>query len=121
MKKFTLPPLAAILLCSACAGVAAPRERFANSQGELRAAEAVGADKIPKAALHLQLAREEIAQAKAQMDAGDNERADYTLRRAHADAALATALAQSEPLQERAAAAKKELEKIKPQTSQSAQ
>jgi len=58
-----------------------------------RSAREVGAESAPQAALHLKLADEEIARAKALIKDGDNERAEYTLVRAKADAELALSLA----------------------------
>ena len=52
----------------------------------------MGAESSPQAALHLKLANEEIAKAKALIN-NDNERAQYTLIRAKADAELALSLA----------------------------
>ena len=48
------------------------------------------------AQLNLKLADEEIEAAKAQMKQGDNQRAEYILLRAKADAELALALAREQ-------------------------
>jgi hypothetical protein len=77
----------------ACGGVAAPHEHMAQTEAAARAATEVGAKDAPQAALHLKLAQEEIAKAKALMGDGDNKRADFVLTRAKADAELAVALA----------------------------
>jgi hypothetical protein len=69
----------------------------------------IGAKDSPQAALHLKRAQDEIADAKRLMDDGENERADYTLLRAKADADLALALAKENSAQE---AAKKLAEQI---------
>ena len=55
-------------------------------------AEEVGAEDVPKAALQLQLAREEIANAKSLVVEGANESAHYQALRASNDADLAIAL-----------------------------
>jgi len=88
-----LVPVAAML--GACASYPAPTERMARSQSAVRAAEEVGGQSDPHAALYLQLAQEELAQAKQLMNDGDNRRADYLLLRSDADAELAIALTRS--------------------------
>jgi hypothetical protein len=83
----------AALAVAACASHPAPVDQMASAEGAARAAQEVGADTNPTAQLHLRLAREEIARAHTFMDQGDNERADFTLLRARADADLALELA----------------------------
>ena len=78
---------------TACGGYAVPTERMVSSEAALRGAQEVGAQNVPQAALHLRLAEEQITKAKALINDGDNERADYVLLRAKADAELALALA----------------------------
>src|SRR5882757_3806873 len=85
---FVLSPLAV-----ACGGYPIPTERMVASESALRGAQEVGAQNVPQAALHLRLAEEQIQKAKALINDGDNERADYVLLRAKADAELALALA----------------------------
>jgi hypothetical protein len=77
----------------ACGGYAVPTERMVSAESAARGAQEVGAPNAPQAALHLRLAQEEIASAKTLIGNGDNERADYVLIRAKADAELALALA----------------------------
>ena len=90
-----------------------PQARLTASQAALRAAETVGADKVPPAALHLQLAREQIEKAEALVKVGDNCGADRLLQRAEADAELAVALAQEAPLRDQAQQALDKLEEFK--------
>src|SRR5262245_39854246 len=91
---FVLPALtAAIIATVGCASAAPPNERLASSEAALRGAQEVGAQTVPEASLHLKLAQEQIAQAKALMSDGENERAGSVLDRAKADAELALALA----------------------------
>ena len=114
MKKTASVALAALGLMAGCAGVAAPTKHLADAQGDLRAAETVGADNVPKAALHLQLAREELDKAKHLMDNNKNEQAEFMLRRAEADSALAIVLSKNLPLEEKAKAIQDQLEQLKP-------
>ncbi|HEX3697695.1 MAG TPA: DUF4398 domain-containing protein [Polyangia bacterium] len=65
-----------------------------QSSASIRAAEEVGATHVPQAALHLQLAKEQFAAAKAERS--DKDRAGRLLARAQVDAELALALARTE-------------------------
>jgi len=66
---------------------------MAEAEAASRSAREVGADSQPAAKLKVTLADEQIAEAKARIAKGDNERATYLLVRARADAELALALA----------------------------
>jgi hypothetical protein len=83
--------LALVALATLTACATAPL-RSESTTSEIRAAEEVGAPDVPNAALHLQLAKEELATAEALAAKGDEEKADSMLERAHADAELAVAL-----------------------------
>jgi hypothetical protein len=63
-----------------------------DSTSGIRAAEEVGADDIPRASLHLQLAKEELQKAQALSKDGEPEQAESMLLRAEADAELAVVL-----------------------------
>jgi hypothetical protein len=83
----------AALLAAGCASYPAPTEHLASAMAATRAAQEVGVARVPQAQLHLKLAEDQIAQAKALMEDGKNERADYMTLRAYNDATLAMALA----------------------------
>ena len=68
-----------------------PTQRMADTLAAMRAAEEVGANGNPQGQLHLRLAQEELRNAKTLVDSNDNQRADYVLLRAKADAELALA------------------------------
>jgi TolA-binding protein len=70
-----------------------PKQPMADAESASRSAREVGADTQPAAKLKVTLADEQIAEAKAKIADGDNERATYLLIRARADAELALALA----------------------------
>ena len=74
---------------SGCAS--APLRTEASSSG-IRAAEEVGAAKVPQASLHLQLAKEELELAKGLAEKGEKEKAASMVLRAEADAELAVML-----------------------------
>lgn len=80
------------------------------STSGIRAAEAVGAANVPRAALHLQLAREELAQAVKLEAADEKEQGASLLLRAQADAELALALSREVAERNEATAA---LEKVR--------
>lgn len=70
-----------------------PSDRLASAEAASRSARELGAEREPKAALHLKLAQEQIDAAKKLMTEGDNRRADLVLQRAGADAELSVMLA----------------------------
>jgi hypothetical protein len=67
-----------------------------GSTSGIRAAEEVGAADVPRASLHLQLAKEELERAKVMSENGDDAQAESMLLRAEADAELAVALSREE-------------------------
>ena len=71
----------------ACGGAAVPQDALTAAQADVKGAEVGGASEIPKAALYLKLAKDQIAIAQKQISDGDNESAARTLDRAQADAA----------------------------------
>jgi hypothetical protein len=90
------------LTAAACGGAQLNQARVAEVQSSVRAAEAVGANDQPRAALHLQLARDEMAEARRLADDGEEENAALVLERARVDAELAMQLAKTEQEQEKA-------------------
>jgi hypothetical protein len=92
-----------LLLAGGCA--ANPGLRTEASTSGIRAAEEVGASKVPQAALHLQLAKEELEHAKGLAASGERERASSLLLRAEADAELAVALSREQAEKSEALAA----------------
>lgn len=100
----------------ACAAAPPPTHKLSDSKAAVRAAEEVGAGEAPQAALHLKLARDQIASAERLMRDDENEDARYMLERAEADAELAIALAKAAG--ERAAAedAMRKVERLKRQS-----
>ena len=67
-----------------------------SSTSAIRSAEESGAGSVPRAALHLQFAKEEMAAAKDLNEKGDKDMANSWLLRAEADAEMAVALSQAE-------------------------
>ena len=90
-----------------------PSDRLATAEAASRSARELGADKDPKAALHLKLAQEQIDQAKRLMTDGDNKRADLVLQRASSDAELSVMLAKENNASSEAAKAKEKVTQMK--------
>jgi hypothetical protein len=87
----------AVLLGAACATAnVGTNEKAERSSAAIRAAEEVGATHNPKAALHLQLAKEQFEHAQRLTAPKDQDRAEGLLMRAQADAELSLALARTE-------------------------
>jgi hypothetical protein len=105
MRK-TLLAAALAVLGSACAAkrvtAEPPTERLAESQATLRAAEQVGAARVPEAATYLGFAQQQVVAAQQLMSEGRYGAADLQLRQAAADAELALALARAVPLENEA-------------------
>ena len=97
----------------ACATTQPSGDRLASSRAAIRAAESAGAENLPAAALHLQLAREQVELGEKLLRARDLNRAKFTLMRSEADAELALALAQEAPLRQRAKQATEEVQTYK--------
>jgi hypothetical protein len=75
---------------------------LASAIAATRGAEEAGASQVPRAALQLKLAKEQIAQSRQMMEDGENERADFMTLRAYNDAELALAMAREDAARRRA-------------------
>jgi hypothetical protein len=93
-------------------GYPEPRNQLTASEAAVRAAEVAGAQNGPQSALHLKLAREQVESGRALIQDGENERAEWMLRRAQSDADLALAVATEEARRKQAAAAKAGLDQL---------
>lgn len=100
--KSALSALSIVSLLAGCAGSPPPSDHLASAVAETRAAQEAGAANVPRAALHLKLAEEQVTQARRMMKDGKNERADYMTLRAYNDAQLAIALTKEEEAMQRA-------------------
>ena len=97
MSRIGIMVLAAAAAATAVVGgcASAPLKTEASTSG-IRAAEEVGAADVPRASLHLQLAKEELARAKSLAANDQREKADSMLMRAEVDAELAVALSRED-------------------------
>ena len=101
---------------SGCATVQIPAERLEGSEASIRGAEELGATNVPAARLHLQLARDQTAQAK-QLAADGDDRATLVLARAEADAELALGLAREVAVHADALRAAEDLKAVRARTA----
>lgn len=98
MRQLSLFLGVGLLVSTGCAaGVS--NEKIAATDSSIRAAEELGAPRVPQASLHLQLAKEENQEAQKLIKDGDAKHAEGQLMRAQADAELALALAREAPMQ----------------------
>lgn len=84
---------------SRCASAPVTTDLLASTEAPIRAAEELGATRVPEAALQLRLAQDQMELAKQFLQNGNKQRAEMILLRAQADAELAVALAKEAPLQ----------------------
>ncbi len=82
------------------------------STSAIRAAEEVGASKVPSASLYLQLAKEELENAKLLAAKGEKEQSESMLSRAQADAELAVALSRGDAAKKEATQALERVRKL---------
>jgi len=109
MKKLSV--VLVVLGVVACVTVPLPAAKWEQSQASIRAAEEMGAQAVPEARLHLQLAKEQTETAK-QMALNGDDRAELLLARAEVDAELALGLARESSLRAAAIAAREDLKAI---------
>lgn len=103
---FLVMAFTALAIMSGCA--TAPLNTQESTSG-IRAAEEVGAAKVPKASLHLKLAKEGLALAKKYEAQNEPIKAKSMLRRSEVDAELAVALAKERSEKSKSS---EELEKV---------
>lgn len=83
---------AAIAFLAACGGSTMPPPQSVEAKTSISAAEAVGAQNEPKAALHLKLAKDQTTQAETLLRKGEDDQARLLLEQAKVDAELALVL-----------------------------
>jgi hypothetical protein len=115
---FLAAPAVITALAMGCATAALGTDR---STSGIRAAEEVGAHQVPQAALHLQLAKEELQMAQSLNDDGEHEMAKSMLTRSEADAELAVLLSREDSERAEAKAAIESVHELRAQNKASAQ
>jgi len=109
MKLATLACFAVSLSVGCGASMPRPTNELTEAKSAVRGAEEVGAPDVPKAALHLKMARDNIELAEQAIAKENNERAHLYLQRGQADAELAILLAKEARV---AAEAQEALDKV---------
>ncbi len=85
-----------------CGGSSLSVDTVAQPQAEIRAAEEAGAGAVPQAALHLKMARDQLAQGDKLAANGDDNKASRAYGRSRSDAELAVLLARHHAIKEKA-------------------
>jgi hypothetical protein len=112
-EKAVMAIAAALLMIACGSSLPPPSDRLASAEAASRSARELGADREPKAQLHLRLATEQIDQAKKLMADGDNKRADLILQRANSDAELSVMLAKENNAKTEAEKAQEKVKNLK--------
>lgn len=105
--------LLALFLLACGSSFPPPSDKMASAEAAARSARELGAEREPKAQLHLRLATEQIDQAKKLIADGDNKRADLVLQRASSDAELAVMLAKESSARGEADKAQEKVKNVK--------
>jgi hypothetical protein len=112
-KTGTIVLAAAIFGAATFAGCASTPLATDKSTSGIRAAEEVGADKVPQASMHLLLAKEELGAAKALAAKDQRAQAVSMLTRSEVDAELAVILSREDVQKAEATAAVDNARKFK--------
>jgi hypothetical protein len=107
------PVIAALCIATAWAcgsSIQPPNDAWAAASADVGRAQSAGADRVPDAKLHLQLAQEDLAQAK-RLIGDDNGRASTLTEVARAEAQLALSIARGAAADDQARQANDELRK----------
>ena len=90
-----------------------PADQITQTEGAIRAATEVGATSVPKAALHLKMAQDQLQTGKGLIAEDENDEARLVLDRARIDAELALALSKEATLRAEAAEAVEKAKKLR--------
>jgi hypothetical protein len=85
-----------------CGGSSLSVDTVAQPQAEIRAAEEAGASAVPQAALHLKMAKDQLAQGDKLAANGDDDKASRAYGRSKSDAELAVLLARHHAIKTKA-------------------
>jgi hypothetical protein len=96
----------------ACSATQALPPNYAPAQAAISAADAVGAQGEPRAALHLKMARDQLVEAQALVQKGKSEEASLALDRARTDAELALMVAREAQARTVATRAKQDVQRL---------
>jgi hypothetical protein len=110
MTKLTTTLVCGALTLAACSSSHPMPANYAPTQAAIGAADAVGARNEPRAALHLKMARDAVAEAQTLANRGKDHQAQLTLERARTDAELALMVTREAEARREATAAKQEVQ-----------
>jgi len=113
MTSFIKTVSAAALL-AACGSSQVPPAKFADAQSAISAADAVGAEHEPRAALHLKMARDQLNQAQTLSQNGDDEEASLLVARSKTDAEMALMVTREAAARKEAEHAQREVKSLTP-------
>jgi hypothetical protein len=107
----------ALVVCALSATIAgcgssAPPPNAVEARSAISAAEATGAQSDPVAALHLQMAKDQVRAADELIREGDRDEARLVLDRAEVDAQLAQVLTRKTQMRARAQQAQQEIQRL---------
>jgi hypothetical protein len=93
--KLVISTVGLVVACAAgCASTPVPKAQVASTENAVESARSAGAERVPEASQHMRMADEHLREANNFIKRGDNDKAEGMLRRAEADAALASSLTQ---------------------------
>jgi hypothetical protein len=116
--KPLIASLALLLGLAGCAHHAKVRADPALAESPARAAEELGAQRVPEAALYLSYSRDELERARQLANQGEEEKAELMTRRAQADAEIALAITKKALADREASTATEEALKALPDSNQ---
>ena len=93
--KTVISSLLALLALACGGGYPEPKEASTAAEAAIRSAQEVGAERDPRATLHLKFAKDELEKSKELIAKDDNHRAELVLLCARADAELAIMMAKA--------------------------
>ncbi|MFH1135758.1 MAG: hypothetical protein V1816_06700 [Pseudomonadota bacterium] len=97
LSKIGILVFAVVVLAAALAmGCSSTPMNTEDSTSDIRAAEELGSADVPKASLHVLLAKEELEKARVLATNGDDDEASSMLSRAEVDAELAVVLSRED-------------------------
>lgn len=105
----------AAIVGALAAGCAAefPARQLARTEAAVRAADDLGADQVPRAAVYLRMSEDSLALARSYMATDEIDAAKMALDRASYDAEIAMAIAREEQTREEARSARKAVEVLR--------
>lgn len=110
--------IGALTAALAGCGSSTPPPNAVEAKSSISAAEALGAQSDPAAALHLQMAKDQVRAAEELIREGDLDEARLVLDRAEADAELAQVLTRKTQMRVRAQQADQEIQRLQQSVQQ---